>query len=118
MADILEMTMEEYKRRMHKDNDPSVIPPAIPVATNFEHKGHILAMVKDIPFSEKDYEDAFKHIDEVLDIENYFNARNVSIEAILLRTLPVTFTGDAKIWLKSLVPGTIRTWTNLREAFI
>ena len=71
-----------------------------------------------VPFSGKDYKDDWKHIDEVLDIDYYFNAPNVSRHAILLRMLLVTFTRDEKIWLKSLAPGTIRTWDNLREEFI
>lgn len=103
---------------MLNDNGPGLVPPEIPVATNFELNGHILSMLKDIPFSGKDYEDAFRHIDEVLDISNYFDVPNVSRDVLLLRMLLVTFTGDAKIWLKSLAPGTIRTWANLCEAFI
>lgn len=75
-------------------------------------------MPKYIPFSGKDHKDAFRHIDEVLDIENYFSVPNVTQEAMLLRMLPVTFTGVAIIWLKSLAPGAITIRKNLRDAFI
>lgn len=30
----------------------------------------------------------------------------------------MTFIGQAKIWLKSLAPGAITTWRNLRNALI
>lgn len=75
-------------------------------------------MLKDIPFFGKDHEDMLYHIDEVKDIANYFNVPNVSREAVLIRMLLVTFIGDAKFWLKSLAPGAITTWTNIREALL
>lgn len=112
------MTMGEYKKRFHYDKGPGLVPPEIPADRDFELKGHILLMLKDIPFSRKDYEDTFMHINQVLYISNYFNVANVSRDALLPRILPRTFTGDAKIWLKSLAPRIIRTWVNLCEAFI
>ena len=69
MVDITRMTMEEYKKRVWNDNWSGLAPPEIPTATNFELKGHIFAMLKDISFSKKDHDDAFRHIVEVLDIE-------------------------------------------------
>lgn len=98
MVDLVEMMMEEYKRRLHNDNGPGLVPPTIPAATNFELEGQILAMLTYIPFHRKDYEDAFKHIGEGLDIANYFNVPNVSRDVMLLRMLLVTFTRDAKLW--------------------
>lgn len=94
MVYITIMMMEEYKRRMHNDNNLRLVPPSIPAATRFELKGHILSMLKDIPFSRKDHEDEFRHINEVLDIVNYFNVQNVSRDTLLLRILQVTFMGD------------------------
>lgn len=81
---------------MCNDNDPCLVLPAIPTTTSFELKGDILLMLKDIPFSGKDYEDAFRHLDEGLDNENYFNIPNVSRDVVLLRILPVPFTRDSK----------------------
>ena len=60
------MMMEEYKGKMCNDNEPGLVPPEIPTMTNFELKGHILSMLNDIPFSGKDHEDAFRHIEAVL----------------------------------------------------
>lgn len=64
MDDIAEMTMEEYKKRM-RDIGSSLVQPEIPNTTNFELKGHILALLKYIPFYGKDYEDAYKYLDKV-----------------------------------------------------
>ena len=102
MENIADIPMGEYKRRMHDDTGPGLMQPAIPATSNFELKGHILAQLKDIPFYGKGHEDAYKHIDDVNDIVDYFNIPNVPHETILLWMLPVTFKGAAKDWLKSL----------------
>lgn len=118
MADIKIMTMGDYKKRIREDNGPGLVPPEIPAERSFELNGNILSMLKDIPFARKEYEDAFKHIDRVKDIANYFNVLDVPRESVLLRMLLVTFTSEAKVWLKSLMPGSITTWENLHYAFI
>ena len=118
MSDITRMTMIDYKKQTREDNGLRLVPLEIPVERSFELKGRILSIVKDIPFSVKEYEDTFKHIDVVKDIANYFNVTNVPREFVLLRMLPVTFIGEAKVWLESLVPESITTWANLHDDFI
>lgn len=83
MGYITRMTMEEYNRWMHNENWSGLVPPEIPSATNFELKGHILNMLKDIPLYEKDHEDSYRHIDEVFDIANYFNVPHVTRDTVL-----------------------------------
>lgn len=94
---------------MCEDNAPGLVRPEVPVAKNFELKSHILNMLQDIPFFGKDHEDAFKHIDEVLEIADYFSILNVTKDAVMLRA--------AKDWLKYLQSRTITTCANLREQF-
>lgn len=90
------MMMEEYKMRPGDDNRSGPVPPEILTATIFEIKGPNLSMLMNIPFSRQNYEDAFKHIDEVLDISNYFHVPKFSRDVVLLTMLLVTFIGDAK----------------------
>ena len=97
---------------MRNDNGLGLVPLTVPATIGFELKVHILSTLKDIPFSGKDYEDSFNHINEVLEIANYFNVPNVTRD-VLLRMICMTFTRDAKIWLKLLAPRTSRTWDNL-----
>lgn len=59
-------------------------------------------MLKDISFFGKDHKHAYRHIDEVLEIVNYFNIPNVTRDAVFLRMLPVTFKGAVKDWLNHL----------------
>ena len=118
MVAIEEMSMGAYKKRIREDMGLGLVQPAIPATATFELKGHILTALKDIPFFGKDHEDAFKHLDEVNDIADYFNVPNVTRNTVLLRMLPITFKGAAKEWLKALPPGTITTWAQLREQFL
>ncbi|XP_052624758.1 uncharacterized protein LOC128132285 [Lactuca sativa] len=103
---------------MRDDTGPRLVQPTIPATANSELKGHILALLKEIPFTGKDHEDAYKHLDEVNDVGDYFNVPNVPRETQLLRMLLVTLKGAGKDWLKSLPPGTITTWAQLKEEFI
>lgn len=77
MAGIVDMTVEEYKKRICH-NEPCLVHPKIPNATNFKLKGNILVMLKDIPFNRKDHEDAYKRIEQVNVIVNYFNVPNIT----------------------------------------
>lgn len=118
MADIPDISMETYKKRICDDTEPNLVQPTIPATPTFELKGHILAAIKDIPFSGKEHEDAYKHLDEANDIADYFNIPNVSREMVLLRMISVTFKGPAKDWLKALPPGAITTWAQMCEGFL
>lgn len=117
MANIAEMTMEEYKKWM-RDNRSGLVQPEIPNTTNFELKGHILSILKYIPFYRKVHKDAYRHIDKVNDITNYFNVPNVPPEMVLFGKLLVNFKGEEKDCLKALPCGSVTTWEKLRQEFI
>ena len=78
---------------MCEDTGPGLVQPAIPNIASFELKRHIRAQLKGIPFYGKDHEDAYKHIDEVNDIADYFDIPNIPCETVLLRKLLVTLKG-------------------------
>lgn len=94
---------------MRENNEHGLVRPQIPTTTNFELKGHILNVLKHIPFFGKDHEEAYKHIDEVVEISYYFNFPNMMIDAVMLRILPITLKDVTKDWLRPLPPGTIMT---------
>ena len=54
----------------------------------------------------------------MVEISHYFNAPNVSEDAVMLRLLPVTLKGEAKEWLKSLPFGAITTSNDFKTEFI
>lgn len=41
-------------------------------------------MLKDTTFFEKDHEDVYKHIDELLEIADYFNYPNIIRDEVML----------------------------------
>ena len=53
MADITRITMGDYKKRLCEDNGPGIVSFETPVERSLELKGHILSMLKDIPFPGK-----------------------------------------------------------------
>ncbi|GJT84116.1 reverse transcriptase domain-containing protein [Tanacetum coccineum] len=46
------------------------------------------------------------------------NDFRIKEEAVMLRTFPFSFSGEAKTWLNELDEGIITSWNELREAFI
>ena len=68
--------------------------------TPIELKGHILSMLRHIPFNGKADEDADDHVEEVLEIADYFKVPGVAEDAIMLRIFPITMKGAARKWLK------------------
>ncbi|XP_023751176.2 uncharacterized protein LOC111899567 [Lactuca sativa] len=88
MANIDEVPMGEWKKKMRDDTVPGLVQPAIPATATFELKGHIPAQLKEIPFYGKDNEDAFKHLDEVND--GLFAARKdmAKVAELVLDELP------------------------------
>lgn len=118
MENIAGIIMEEYKKNMRDYIGQGLVQPAIPATANFELKGQILTQRKEIPFDRKDHKDAYKHINEVNDIVDYFNIPNVPYDTFLLQMLPVTFNGNVKDWLNVLSPGSITTWAKMRKEFI
>ena len=69
--------MEAYMKRIREDTSPGLVQPAIPAAATFKLKRNILPTLKEVPFSGKDHEDSYKHLDEVNDIVDYCNIPNV-----------------------------------------
>lgn len=110
--------MDKYNQSMQEDNGLGLVWPKIPTTTNLELKDHILNMLNDTPFFKKDHKDTYNHIDEDPEISNYFNIQNVSRDVVMLRTLSITLKDAAKTLLKSLPPGVVSTWAQLKSKFI
>nr|GEY37505.1 hypothetical protein [Tanacetum cinerariifolium] len=53
-----------------------------------------------------------------LKISNLFQYGENQEEAVMLRTVPFSLSGEAKTWLNELNEGTITLWNEIREAFI
>ncbi|GJV52697.1 reverse transcriptase domain-containing protein [Tanacetum coccineum] len=87
-------------------------------ANEFAIKGNHLTLVKGNQFDGRTKTDPHKHIHELLGICDLFKYRDIENEVIRLMMFPLSLTGEAKTWLDELNEGTIKTWDELRTAFI
>ncbi|GJR86349.1 reverse transcriptase domain-containing protein [Tanacetum coccineum] len=87
-------------------------------ANEFAIKGNHLTLVKGNQFDGRTKTDPHKHIHEFLGICDMFKYRDTKNEAVCLMMFPLSLTGEAKTWLDKLNEGTIKTWDELRTAFI
>ncbi|GJY06287.1 reverse transcriptase domain-containing protein [Tanacetum coccineum] len=87
-------------------------------ANEFAIKGNHLTLVKGNQFNGRTKTDPHKHIHEFLGICDMYKYRDTKNEAVCLMMFPLSLTREAKTWLDKLNEGTIKTWDELRTAFI
>ncbi|GJV42100.1 reverse transcriptase domain-containing protein [Tanacetum coccineum] len=87
-------------------------------ANEFAIKGNHLTLVKGNQFDGRTKTDPHKHIHEFLRICDMFKYIYTENEVVCLMMFPLSLTGEAKTWLDELNEGTIKTWDELRTAFI
>ncbi|GKB27148.1 reverse transcriptase domain-containing protein [Tanacetum coccineum] len=87
-------------------------------ANEFAIKGNHLTLIKGNQFDGRTKTDPHKHIYEFLRICDMFKYRDTENEAVRLMMFPLSLTREAKTWLDELNEGTIKTWDELRTAFI
>ncbi|GJR35300.1 reverse transcriptase domain-containing protein [Tanacetum coccineum] len=87
-------------------------------ANEFDIKGNHLTLVKGNQFDGRIKTDPRKHIYKFLRICDTFKYRDTKNEVVRLMMFPLSLTGEAKTWLDELNKGTIKTWDELRIAFI
>ncbi|KAL6325915.1 hypothetical protein AAG906_038406 [Vitis piasezkii] len=63
-------------------------------------------------------ENPYAHIKEFEDVCNTFREGGASIDLMRLKLFPFTLKDKAKIWLNSLRPRSIHTWTDLQAKFL
>ncbi|KAJ9544890.1 hypothetical protein OSB04_024597 [Centaurea solstitialis] len=85
---------------------------------NKEIPGKLLHMIKDLTFDGKNDSNPIVHMENFVDICDLFKTEEGRDDAIRLRVFPLTFTGEARAWLRSLEPSSITTWEGLRSKFL
>nr|GEX90201.1 reverse transcriptase domain-containing protein [Tanacetum cinerariifolium] len=87
-------------------------------ANEFSIKCNHLTLIKGNQFDGRTKTDPYKHIHEFLRIYDMFKYIDTKNEVVRLMMFPLSLTGEAKTWLNELNEGTIKTWDELRTAFI
>ncbi|KAJ9553182.1 hypothetical protein OSB04_017227 [Centaurea solstitialis] len=85
---------------------------------NKEIPGKLLHMIKDLTFDGKNDSNPIVHMENFVDICDLFKTEEGRDDAIRLRVFPLTLTGEARAWLRSLEPSSITTWEGLRSKFL
>ncbi|KAJ9539125.1 hypothetical protein OSB04_031858 [Centaurea solstitialis] len=85
---------------------------------NKEIPGKLLHMIKDLTFDGKNDSNPIVHMENFVDICDLFKTEEGRDDVIRLRVFPVTLTGEARAWLRSLEPRSITTWEGLRSKFL
>ncbi|KAJ9535556.1 hypothetical protein OSB04_un001308 [Centaurea solstitialis] len=85
---------------------------------NKEIPGKLLHMIKDLTFDGKSDSNPIVHMENFVDICDLFKTEEGRDDAIRLRVFPLTLTGEARAWLRSLEPSSITTWEGLRSKFL
>ena len=101
--------------RMHPPlmSAPSSIMPPI---EQLVIRPHILPLLP--TFHGMESENPYQHIKEFEDVCNTFREGGASIDLMRLKLFPFALKDKAKIWLNSLRPRSIRTWTDLQAEFL
>ncbi|RVW64253.1 hypothetical protein CK203_052303 [Vitis vinifera] len=101
--------------RMHppRMSAPSCI---IPPTEQLIIRPHIVPLLP--TFHGMESENPYAHIKEFEDVCNTFQEGGTTIELMRLKLFPFTLKDKAKIWLNSLRPRSIRTWTELQADFL
>ncbi|KAH0709499.1 hypothetical protein KY284_010926 [Solanum tuberosum] len=108
----------DYAKPNYNGMQSSVRCPLV-AANNFEIKHSVLqAIQNNCVFRGKQKEDPTSHLMDFDEIMNTFHYNGASDDAIYLRAFPLSLKDDAKIWLRSLPAGSIRTWNEMTTKFL
>ncbi|GJX51567.1 retrovirus-related pol polyprotein from transposon TNT 1-94 [Tanacetum coccineum] len=118
VREIMTETMEQYMSKTRGDYWSGVTRPSINQDTHFELKGQFLKELRDNTFSRSKHEDANEHIEKVLEIVDLFHILKITQDQIMLRSFPVSLTGDASRWIRSQPSSSVTTWEVLKTKFL
>ncbi|RVW77411.1 hypothetical protein CK203_048023 [Vitis vinifera] len=127
-SNIMEATLED--QHSHQDNPnafrsmrdrmhpPRMSAPSciVPPTEQLGIRQHIVPLLP--TFHGMESEIPYAHIKEFEDVCNTFQEGGASIDLMRLKLFPFTLKDKAKIWLNSLRPKRIRTWTDLQAEFL
>ena len=88
------------------------------LGNGFSVKGHHMQAIRDNQFDGVLRADPHKHLCDYEDLSSHFHyGANIS-DVVKLTLFPLSLTGEAKTWFKSLPAGTIATWALMKNKFV
>ena len=105
--------LNEFRSMRDRMHPPRMSAPSI---EQLVIRPHIVPLLP--TFHGMESENPYVHIKEFEDVCNTFQEGGASIDLMRLKLFPFTLKDEAKIWLNSLRPRSIRTWTELQVEFL
>jgi hypothetical protein len=87
-------------------------------AESFEVSPSLLNLITREQFGGSTQEDASMHLHDFIEICDMQKFKNVENDILKLKLFPFSLRGKAKEWLHSLPTASIKSWGDLKEAFI
>ncbi|GJR17469.1 7-deoxyloganetin glucosyltransferase-like protein [Tanacetum coccineum] len=84
-ADINTLTMEQYLALTRRNQASGMVKPKITANVNFEIKRQFMRELREDTFSGNKNNDAYEHVERILDIVSLFNISGVTHDAVMLR---------------------------------
>ena len=88
------------------------------LGNGFSVKGHHMQAIRDNQFDGVLRADPHKHLCDYEDLSSHFHYGPNITDAVRLTLFPLTLTGEAKTWFKSLPAGSIATWAIMKNKFV
>ncbi|KAJ9703211.1 hypothetical protein PVL29_004838 [Vitis rotundifolia] len=108
----------EFRSMRNRMHPPHMSAPSciVPPTEQLVIRPHIVPLLP--TFHGMESENPYAHIKEFEEVCNTFQEGGSSIDKMRLKLFPFTLKDKAKIWLNSLRPRSIRTWTDLQAEFL
>ncbi|GKF89649.1 hypothetical protein Tco_0263612, partial [Tanacetum coccineum] len=84
----------------------------------FEIQGTFLIKMRDNTFNEIIGENAFKHINNFLEVVGPLKVKGLTQDRFRLISFPISLAGAASKWFKKDCIGSVTTWEDLVEKFV
>ena len=113
-----ENNFNAYRSMRDSIHPPRMSAPSciVPPTEQLVIRPHIVPLLP--TFHGMESENPYSHIKKFEEVCNTFQEGGASIDLMRLKLFPFTLKDKAKIWLNSLRPRSIQTWTDLQAEFL
>ncbi|RVW77739.1 hypothetical protein CK203_050358 [Vitis vinifera] len=114
---MLQENLNAYRSMRDRMHPPRMSAPSciVPPTEQLVIRPHIVPL---LPIFMDGRENPYQHIKEFEEVCNTFREGGASIDLMRLKLFPFTLKDKAKVWLNSLRPRSIRSWTDLQAEFL
>ena len=112
------ITLADYNRPYQFYTNRSAIRPPTIQRGNFELKPQYYTLVGQTPYYGLSHEHPMDHLERFEDLISAIKVEGVSEDYLLCKLFKYSLAGDASHWLKQLPPGSLTSWSDIKNAFL